>query len=293
MAQHPLIIFPAPAEATRSDLTQDRRRPEVPPHARHIARLAPRFEALQLSFAEPGQQAQESLGGADPDRVIVLETVGSVQDFAGAVRRIEGMGWLGEFMEDHPADEDFVAPPGSGPRISGRVYLILSNQQALRQLLSLWNRYQANPGADFSYGLAPFKEVFRCLYDVRRWDARDRLAETGVLEYWREMLAEGTDPIWFEAEFWFYTEPAQRARAFRSFSEAVQQSREDSAATLVTIQAAYRRRVGSVARIRGCGNRCAARTAPRTRRGSHVLPAGGSVRRADFSRRTSHPRPRH
>ena len=53
----------------------------------------------------------------------------------------------------------------------------------------------------------------------------------------REMLAEGTDPIWFEAEFWFYTEPAQRARAFRSFSEAVQQAR-GQCGNPVTIQGA-------------------------------------------------------
>ena len=35
--------------------------------------------------------------GIQPEQVLVLETVGSIENFINAVRRVEGLEWLGEF----------------------------------------------------------------------------------------------------------------------------------------------------------------------------------------------------
>lgn len=224
MPQRPLLIFPAPAPASRSTLGGGGGSGNLPSHGRQVSRLEPRFELLQQSFQAGSPLAQLSPDGADPDRVVVFETVGSDMEFSRAVQRIPGMAFLGEYdADDLPPDEDFADPDDPTSPLSGRVYLIVSNQQAITQLLSLWNRYQADPNADLEHGLGRFKQVFARLRDIRRWDTRDRLEETGVLEYWREMLEHEVDPIRFEAELWFLGDPARRQTAFQSFAQAVQE----------------------------------------------------------------------
>ena len=62
---------------------------------------------------------QDNPLGIQPELALVLETVGSVQNFIGAVRRVEGLEWLGELtLTDIPPDDDFlgkmsVVPSGS------------------------------------------------------------------------------------------------------------------------------------------------------------------------------------
>ncbi|MCB2572929.1 hypothetical protein KQ718_17215, partial [Listeria monocytogenes] len=71
------------------------------------------------------------------------ETVGAVEDFAKAVKRIEGLEWLGEIEVDElPPDEDFHDLEHPEKPLKGRLYLVLTNQQALTELLSLWRRYR-------------------------------------------------------------------------------------------------------------------------------------------------------
>ena len=46
--------------------------------------------------------------GVLPDQVLVLETVGSVDDFVDAVRKINGLEWLAEAdLSDIQPDDDF------------------------------------------------------------------------------------------------------------------------------------------------------------------------------------------
>lgn len=224
MPQRPLLIFPPPSSVSRSSLHGGGAAATLPGHSRQVSRLGPRFETLRQSFDSTSPSAQLSPDGADPDRVVVLETVGTVEEFSRAVQRIPGMSFLGEHdVEDLPADEDFADPSEPAAPLSGRLYLVLSNQQAIHQLLSLWARYQADPDADLGRGLGRFKQVFARLRDIRRWDTHDRLDHTGVFEHWREMLEHEVDPIRFEAELWFLANPARRARALQNFTQAVQE----------------------------------------------------------------------
>jgi hypothetical protein len=83
-----------------------------------------------------------------PEEVVVLETAGTVENFIVAVRNTPGMEWLGEVdEEDPPADEDFFIVDKKGERradkkMRGQLFLIFSNQQALQEMLSLWDRWQ-------------------------------------------------------------------------------------------------------------------------------------------------------
>lgn len=53
-------------------------------------------------------QLQQSSSGIDPEEVLVLETVGSIEEFAKSVVNIEGFEWLGEIeIDDIEPDDDF------------------------------------------------------------------------------------------------------------------------------------------------------------------------------------------
>ena len=79
----------------------------------------------------------------------------------------------------------------------------MSNQQAMSQLLSLWQRYQDGETDVFKRGLQDF--VMSLPYkNIRRWNAQDRIAETHAIDYWRESLEfDGNSPVPFEIELFF------------------------------------------------------------------------------------------
>jgi hypothetical protein len=96
-----------------------------------------------------------------------------------------------------------------GKLISGRLFLSMSNQQAMRDLLSKWNKWPDNRA------VLPKKwvEIFSQLKDMRKWDIQDRLRETGVEKYWKEELdiKKGTaSKILFEVELWYKKDSAKR-----------------------------------------------------------------------------------
>jgi len=90
-------------------------------------------------------------------------------------------------------------------RLTGRLFLSMSNRQAMEELLSLWRSWD-EPGQWFKKGYGKWKEIFKYLKTIRQWDIRDRLRDTGVLGYWEEELEikKGTaSKINFEIELWY------------------------------------------------------------------------------------------
>ena len=97
-----------------------------------------------------------------------METVGSIENFANAVKRIDGLEWMGEIELDEIApDQDFYDEHHPEKKLNGRLYLMLANEQALNEMLSLWQRYQETPGLQFSHGLTKFRDVFLHLKDIK------------------------------------------------------------------------------------------------------------------------------
>jgi hypothetical protein len=149
-----------------------------------------------------------------PEEVIVLETVESVERFVRAVEKIPGMEWLVEIEDVNiPPDDDFFALNDSKERhaakaLRGRLFMIFTNQVALRQLLSLWKLWQA--GQKMPYGLGAWQTLFSQLRDVRLWGVEDRLTETGVLADWQERVDHEQEMIPCEIELWFRQGPQQR-----------------------------------------------------------------------------------
>jgi len=107
-------------------------------------------------------------------------------------------------IDEITPDEEFYDETKPDKELKGRLYLVMTNQQALEQMLSLWRRYQEDPEMQFDRGLTKFRDVFLQLKNIRRWDVQDRLLETGIIDVWREDLEfDGDRIITFEAELWF------------------------------------------------------------------------------------------
>ena len=209
MADLPLLFFPSPDSADRTKRKMNPGKPHKPSVSRQWERLSPIFQQLQESFNEHCAELQRTPTGIDPEQALVIETIGSVEDFANAVKKIRGLEWMGEIeIDDITPDEDFYNVDKKGERkttaLKGRLYLIMSNQTALTEMLNLWKRYQANPNMTFDHGLTKFRDVFQYLKDIRRWGVEDRLAEREVFDIWREDIE--FDPkrsVRFEAELWY------------------------------------------------------------------------------------------
>jgi hypothetical protein len=214
MPERPLLILPAPGEPqSRAKKRGGGNRPHVPDRDRQAERLGPRFAALQQAVP----RLRTAAAGLAPEQVVVLETAGPVEDFIVAVRRIEGLEWLGELEdEDIPPDDDFFVVDKGGARtdktLRGRIFLVFTNQRALQQIFSLWGEWK--DGNDLSYGLAKWGDLFSQLRDVRPWGVRDRLIETGVLQDWSERVAHNEEVVPCEIELW-YRDDAERRRTAR------------------------------------------------------------------------------
>lgn len=219
MPERPLLILPAPSEpGRRSQKHGGGGGIHLPSRDRQIERLTPMLTSLQQAFDARRARIQTEAAGLTPEEVIVLETAEPVDNFIVAVRGIPGLEWLGEVEdEDIPPDDDFFVPASDGTvrqdkNLRGRVFLVFTNQQALQQMLSLWDAWKH--GRSLPYGLGKWGDVFSKLKDVRPWGLHDRLEETGVLDDWRERVEHSQETIPCEIEMWFHGS-AQRRQVAR------------------------------------------------------------------------------
>lgn len=209
MADLPLLFFPSPDSADRTRRRMNPGKPHKPSVSRQWERLSPVFQRLQESFNERCAELQRTPVGIDPEQALVIETIGSVENFANAVKRVGGLEWMGEIeIDEIDPDEDFYYVDENGERkttaLKGRLYLVMSNQTSLTEMLNLWRRYQDNQNMTFDRGLTKFRDVFQYLKDIRKWGIEDRLAERKVFDIWRENIE--FDPkrsVRFEAELWY------------------------------------------------------------------------------------------
>ena len=108
MADLPLLFFPSPDSADRTKRKMNPGKPHKPSVSRQWERLSPIFQQLQESFNERCAELQRTPTGIDPEQALVIETIGSVEDFANAVKKVRGLEWMGEIeIDDITPDEDF------------------------------------------------------------------------------------------------------------------------------------------------------------------------------------------
>ena len=185
MPERPLLIFPNPEPVAKPKRKSQFFPVPLPTDKEGQAkRIEEQFEGIQAAFVtdEPG----------DIERVLVMETSNRIEGLQNAVLKISGLEWLAE-MDVDEIELHNLYDESTGKKVKGgRFYLMSSNQQATDRLLGLWEKYSS--GQDLPNGLGNFKNIFSYLITLRRWDVRDRLKDTGILDLWKEEyeLKKGT-----------------------------------------------------------------------------------------------------
>ena len=190
-----------------------------PSRKRQADRLETQFLSLQQALERRSVQLRADSSGILPEEVIVLETAGPIENFIVAIRRVDGLEWLGEIEEeDLPPNDDFFITKKTktgdirtDKLLRGRMFMVFTNQRALQQLLSLWDSWKKE--TILPRGWRKWNSLFGQLIDVRLWGVTDRLLETGVLDDWRERVEHNEEVVPCEIELWFRNDPRKRQAA--------------------------------------------------------------------------------
>lgn len=224
MPEYPLLLLPSPTTPHRSSLPSKMiPAPHIPTSTRQIERLSPRFSELERLASSEELKIVPSPTGYEPEQVLVLETVGTVQEFQAAVTKIAGLEWMGDAdLGDIVSDDDFYIEDDTETPLNGRLFLIMFNQQGLEQLLSLWQQYRNAPdGSQFEKGRKKWASLFAQIRNIRRWGIQDRIESTGLRNSLEELKAIGRDNIEVELELWFKTSVDRRGSSMAQLREII------------------------------------------------------------------------
>ena len=193
-------------------------------------RLGPTFNRLArvLAADHHGLSLSEDPSSIAPERALVMEISGSLNNFQAIARGVEGLEFLGEEEFEFDPDEEFFkfdtrkgkeGMPRMDRPIGGSLYLTMPDVTALKQLLSLWERWQE--GKELGYGFMQWGKIFQSLRDIRPWGSTDRLSNE-TITYWREEMDNYPNEMRrIEVEIWFRDSEESRIAAFRKVSKIV------------------------------------------------------------------------
>lgn len=246
MSQYPLLPLPA---SERGTPPPGRGFPQsnMPSLSseRQAQRLGPVFQRLAdvLSEGRDDVTLRSDPSSIAPERALVLDMAGSQIDVQAAVRQIEGLEFLGSEETIFDSDEDFYiidrnkdkeqrmrqfsiegldSSDDISQKIHGRLYLSMPDMAALKQLLSLWKRWQA--GEALPRGFAKWRDIFAVLRNIRPWGPDDRLSRE-TISYWQKMADENPGEMQrIEVEMWFHENQGTRATAYKRVKKAVEQA---------------------------------------------------------------------
>lgn len=205
-----------------------------------VRRLGVAFARLTAAFSGQRVTQPNHPAAHEPELVLVLEIAGELSEFANAMRRVPGLEFLADQLEDEVEPDDFAAVDREG-RVhpyARQVFLVASDASAWREMLSLWERYKR--GDAFPRGFAQFRHLFERLRDLRIWSDRDRLELAGAASVWlRELRDAGDDLVHFEAELWWRSDPERRAATVTSLMDDLEDAGGAIADSLELEEIAY------------------------------------------------------
>lgn len=218
-ANNPLLVFQGYEISKKTEGKRKNIKPNLntPSFEKQNNRLSPKFETLENVLKNKNLSAHFTSLGLEPECTVVMEIVGNLENFLGIAKKTEGLEWLAEFNnEDLEPDEDFYSKDKDDNRtdkkLGSKLFISMANQKAIDEIISLWQKYKKNPDIKFERGKNKLKEVFKYLYDLRRWSISDRFEDSHLLEDWdfRRSLGETTLPV--EIELWYRINKEQRIK---------------------------------------------------------------------------------
>lgn len=210
MADKPYLLFPDYDVGKRRSLNSGGEKFNTPSRKKQYQKFNGPMRELQRTVSSRLADIQQETDGIDPTMVLVLETVGSVDNFYTAIKNTEGFDWLLEYVGDNiEENEDFYkGDEANDKNLKEKLYLVMTNKTAMSQLEKLWDMFQK--GQKLPFGQRGWRKVFKHLNDIRPWGIEDRLEGTGLIDYWKEDLKLRKDNLKFEVELWFKENEIQR-----------------------------------------------------------------------------------
>jgi len=217
MADHlPLLVFPrAKTIAPPTGNPFPRSKPHFPDHASQVEHLTAQLADVQQDFSRYKASVSGVVGGLEPEMVLVIEIAGSVDNFRQAVNATTGLEWLGEWdIEDIEPNDEFYEQNKAGEKtdkqLTGRLFLSLSNDQGINELLTLWKQWKKNK--KLPTGKTKWRDVFNQTLKIRRWGIEETLQETGMIDRWRDQLdpAHPAEEIHCQIELFYRQNPEKR-----------------------------------------------------------------------------------
>ena len=223
MIERPLVLFAQPAIADKEKQRGGGNKFHQPSYNRQLARISPKFAVLQKALEQGNVRMTNSANAIDPEYTLVFETVGDPAGFFTAIKTLKAsypnVEWIMELSDSCQNDDDFYAINNNGIRddnkeLSTKIFCILTNQEALSQILSLWNNFKTNEKFIFDRGLTGFRNLFNTLKDVHQWGIQERIEDTGLLEYWKaELQDEQVSMVRTQIELFYRTFEGKRKYA--------------------------------------------------------------------------------
>ncbi|MCY4000082.1 MAG: S8 family peptidase [Bacteroidetes bacterium] len=200
---------------------------DAPTHAHQAKRLLPQFAELLEAIEKRRITLQDTSAGITPEMVLVIEVIGRVENFISAVRNIEGLEWLGEYELEHVEHDDWFEDPNhSDKKLNGRLFMTMTNQKALIQIVNLFEKWDwdrdIKEKVKIPRGLAPLREMFKFLHKIRPWDVIDRIQDTGLLEDWKERIKDGQEIVPLEVELWYSNNQSTRNERVQKIRQIIE-----------------------------------------------------------------------
>ncbi len=253
MASNPLLTFLSPkVNLPRQKLPGGGSKVFGPSPSAQSKRIFPLVDALEKQLAEHATLST-SLEGSQPEKILVLEIAGNVQDLVKALSKVSELKYLGEnLLDENFVNESFYEENAKSKRkpTSKKAYLAMSSQTGLKKLYSLWKRY-----VDFNEipdGYTPLINAFNQLVDIRFWDTEDRLEATHLLDDWQYRIDDYKSGggkgsmIPFEVELWFNPDPKLRYSSEQFISKQIKACGGNVRSTFVHVGIHYHAILGEI-----------------------------------------------
>lgn len=213
MSDLPLLIFPKAKVVSPPKGNGFSSKPHCPDKIRQIQRIDPLLKGIEKEFAADQAMLNTAIPDMEPELVLVIETIGRIEDFQRAVAKTPGLEWLAEWDDEFDPDEDFYELNTKGKKtdkqLGGRLFLSMGTQQGFNELLSLWRIWKRNNA--LPVGKGKWKEIFAQLREIRRWGIQEQLKDTGMLQTWQEDLEFYADEsLNFQIEFFYRQDASKR-----------------------------------------------------------------------------------
>lgn len=205
MNRKPILIFPSATTAGRTTFPPRNFQMHKASKDQQISNFNDTFTELDRVLQNESASIQSSSHGFIPEMILVMEIAGEVKDFYRAVEKTPGLQFLLEMKDEADFNEFFYPIDREGNRresaLPVRIFLTMSNQQALNELRRYWEEYKKEISTqNFSDGTTKFRYLFEQLLTLRPYSLEDRLRDTGFEDYLAELRTHSLDEVNFEIE---------------------------------------------------------------------------------------------